>query len=300
MSVSTAPMSTRSRRRSPPTEAETYDDEFSFVTDADIDVFVAEQEIEEELDDDKKQSEGFLNLQTGAGLGLIGVGGLYAMQVAGFLTLETGLLYELVQVLPILASVLIMLTGFGVLSWSPAARRRRQARARAARLRQRQKKTMGRGTSSRGAGARSRTEEVGKASRNALENAERIARRSARAASDTASTAYASAKANRRKNYRLAKDRSRKKITGVAAGIADYFGLEPTLVRIAFVLAAIFGQGAGVLLYLILTMALPYGQEGEDRRDDKRDRKRGRKGSHSRRRRDDDDDDDREFYIEDD
>ena len=267
-SVPFAPMSTRSRRRSRPAEAESYDDEFGLVTDADIDVFVAEQEIEEELEDDRSP-EGFLNLQTGAGLGLIGVGALYAMQVAGFLTLETGLLYELVQVLPVLASVLIMLTGFGVLSWSPAARRRRQARARAARLRQRQKKTMGRDGTGRGAGARSRTEEVG---RSALEQAERLARRSARAASDTASTAYATVKANRRKNYRLAKDRSRKKISGVAAGIADYFGLEPTLVRIAFVLAAIFGQGAGVLLYLILTMALPYGQEGEDPRDRKRDR----------------------------
>ena len=283
-------MSTRSRRRSTPAEAETFDDEFSLVTDADIDVFVAEQEVEEELGEEKARSEGFLNLQTGAGLGLIGVGALYAMQVAGFLTLETGLLYELVQVLPVLASVLIMLTGFGVLSWSPAARRRRQARARAARLRQRQKKTMG-----RGGRARSRTQEVGKAGRSALENAERIARRSARAASATASTAYANARRNKRKNYRLAKDRSRKKISGVAAGIAEYFGLEPTLVRIAFVLAAIFGQGAGVLLYLILTMALPHGQEGEDRRDAKRDRDKRRR-RRSRR----DDDDDPELYIDDD
>lgn len=290
-------MSTRSRRRSSPDEAETYDDEFSLVTDADIDVFVAEQEIEEETLDEKARDEGFLNLQTGAGLGLIGVGALYAMQIAGLFPTSSAVLYTLVQVLPILASVLIMLTGFGVLSWSPAARRRRMARARAARLRQRQK-TMGR------SGSRSRTQEVGKGKR-ALEQAERIARRSARAASDTASKAYASAKANQRKNYRLAKDRTNKKISGVAAGIAEYFGIEPTLVRILFVLAAIFGQGAGVLIYIILSMALPSGQAGGD--DDKRSaRKRSRdrdrdtsRRSRSRRKKDDDDDD-RRFYVEDD
>lgn len=42
------------------------------------------------------------------------------------------------------------------------------------------------------------------------------------------------------------------KIMGVCAGIADYFGWDPTIVRIAFVLACVFGIGSPVLIYLII------------------------------------------------
>lgn len=282
-------MSTRSRRRPAPDEAEVYDDEFAFVSDADIEAFMAEQEIEEELEEDK--NEGFLNLQTGAGLGLIGLGGLYALQILGLFTLAPGLIDTLVSVMPVLASILIMLTGFGVLSWSPAARRRRVARKRAARLRARQK-TMGRDA------RRSRTREVGRGS-DALKTAERLARKAGRAASDSATRTAARIEANKRKNYRLAKNRRERKLSGVAAGIADYFGLEPTIVRIAFVLAAIFGQGAGVLLYIILAFALPNGQPGEEDPNRRSREGRSRRGQRRERRRRDRDDD-REVYVEDD
>jgi len=45
-------------------------------------------------------------------------------------------------------------------------------------------------------------------------------------------------------------------IGGVAGGLADYFGMDPTIVRLIFVLLAVFG-GGGVLLYLILWIILP-------------------------------------------
>jgi phage shock protein PspC (stress-responsive transcriptional regulator) len=47
-----------------------------------------------------------------------------------------------------------------------------------------------------------------------------------------------------------------KKIGGVCAGLADYFDLDPTLVRVLWLLA-IFCAGTGVLVYLILWIALP-------------------------------------------
>ncbi len=47
-----------------------------------------------------------------------------------------------------------------------------------------------------------------------------------------------------------------KKIAGVCAGLADYFDLDPTLVRVVWLLA-IFFAGTGVLIYLILWIALP-------------------------------------------
>lgn len=42
------------------------------------------------------------------------------------------------------------------------------------------------------------------------------------------------------------------KILGVCAGIADYFGWDVTLVRLGFVLAALFGLGSPVLIYLLI------------------------------------------------
>jgi phage shock protein PspC (stress-responsive transcriptional regulator) len=43
---------------------------------------------------------------------------------------------------------------------------------------------------------------------------------------------------------------------GVAGGLADHIGFNPTLVRAAFVLTTLFG-GAGLLAYLVLAVALP-------------------------------------------
>lgn len=43
---------------------------------------------------------------------------------------------------------------------------------------------------------------------------------------------------------------------GVAGGIAEYFSMDPVIIRIIFVLAAIFG-GGGVLIYLVLWIAVP-------------------------------------------
>ena len=47
-----------------------------------------------------------------------------------------------------------------------------------------------------------------------------------------------------------------KKIGGVCAGLADYFDLDPTLVRIVWLLAVLFA-GTGGLIYIILWIALP-------------------------------------------
>ena len=47
-------------------------------------------------------------------------------------------------------------------------------------------------------------------------------------------------------------------IAGVAGGIAQRFGLDPTLVRIAWVVSIFFG-GFGILLYVVLWIALPAG-----------------------------------------
>jgi phage shock protein C len=47
-----------------------------------------------------------------------------------------------------------------------------------------------------------------------------------------------------------------RKLGGVCAGIADYFEIDPVLVRVAFVVLAISG-GFGVLAYVILWIIVP-------------------------------------------
>lgn len=46
-------------------------------------------------------------------------------------------------------------------------------------------------------------------------------------------------------------------IAGVCAGIAEYFGWDPTLVRIAYILLSIFTVFSGVIVYLILWIVIP-------------------------------------------
>jgi phage shock protein C len=50
-------------------------------------------------------------------------------------------------------------------------------------------------------------------------------------------------------------------LAGVASGIADYLGVDETLVRIAIVVATFFG-GAGIAVYLAGWLLIP--EEGSD------------------------------------
>lgn len=45
-------------------------------------------------------------------------------------------------------------------------------------------------------------------------------------------------------------------ISGVAAGIAEYLGIDPTVIRILWVLFLLFA-GSGLILYLICVVLMP-------------------------------------------
>lgn len=47
-------------------------------------------------------------------------------------------------------------------------------------------------------------------------------------------------------------NKARGKVMGVSAGIADYFGWDVTLVRIAWVLGTLLGFGSLILVYLAI------------------------------------------------
>ena len=46
-------------------------------------------------------------------------------------------------------------------------------------------------------------------------------------------------------------------IAGVCAGLAEYFGFDTTLVRVAYALLTVFTAFSGVLVYLILMIVMP-------------------------------------------
>jgi phage shock protein PspC (stress-responsive transcriptional regulator) len=58
-------------------------------------------------------------------------------------------------------------------------------------------------------------------------------------------------------NRRLKKSNRDKKIFGVCGGIAEYFGIDPTWIRVAFIVGTLFGAGSPVPLYIILAFILP-------------------------------------------
>ena len=55
-----------------------------------------------------------------------------------------------------------------------------------------------------------------------------------------------------------------KVLAGVCGGIAEYFEIDPTLVRVAYVALTVFSAGfPGVLLYIIMLILMPQGNNYE-------------------------------------
>lgn len=58
----------------------------------------------------------------------------------------------------------------------------------------------------------------------------------------------------RRKMERPRKERM---LAGVCAAIANYFGWDPTLVRIVYALLTVFTAFSGIIIYFILLLIIP-------------------------------------------
>lgn len=161
------------------------------------------------FDEEKPQSTGILNLPTVAGLSIITVGIAYLLDKMGFVPGFSGGFGNLPQVLPWLAGILIILLGFGVLSWGPKKKSKRVKKA----------------------------IEVPSGKRKIV--------------------VEPSPPSSRPKSKRRLERSRDRKVAGVAGGIAEYFGVDPTLVRIAFVIAVV-GSSFGFLVpYLVLSFVMP-------------------------------------------
>jgi phage shock protein C len=59
----------------------------------------------------------------------------------------------------------------------------------------------------------------------------------------------------------LRRSRRHRLIAGVCGGIAEWLGWNPTVVRIVYVVLAVFPLVPGLLVYVVLWLALPTAEE---------------------------------------
>ncbi len=72
-------------------------------------------------------------------------------------------------------------------------------------------------------------------------------------------------------NKRLYRSTTDKMISGVCGGVGEYFDLDPSLVRLIFVLIAFASSGSGFIAYIVAAIVVPvrpvdytYDSEGQD------------------------------------
>jgi len=62
---------------------------------------------------------------------------------------------------------------------------------------------------------------------------------------------------------KLYRSNTNKTVAGVCGGIGEFFNIDPTIVRVIYVIASIFSAGfPGLLIYIILCVVMPSAPEG--------------------------------------
>ena len=60
---------------------------------------------------------------------------------------------------------------------------------------------------------------------------------------------------------KLYRSKSNRMLAGVCAGVAEYFNIDPTVVRVAWALASLFT--AGILAYVVCAFVIPEKPDAE-------------------------------------
>ena len=55
---------------------------------------------------------------------------------------------------------------------------------------------------------------------------------------------------------KLYRSRNQRMVAGVCGGLADYFDIDPTVIRLLFLILAVFG-GSGLVVYLVMWIVVP-------------------------------------------
>lgn len=179
--------------------------------------------LQEYLDEEKKKDRSIWNIATISGLVMLFLGMTYMIQLIG---LDIGPnLGDLMDALPIIGGVLITLVGLGFLVGERGRKKKKKKRR-------------------RNVSESIFDESTGSRLHNDLNEGSRQSRHENL-------DSYAL-----RQSKKLYKSRSDKKLFGVCGGLAKYFGISSTMVRVIFVIAFFLGYGSMALIYLALAIAL--------------------------------------------
>ncbi len=67
---------------------------------------------------------------------------------------------------------------------------------------------------------------------------------------------------------RLTRSHSDRMLTGVAGGMAEYFDIDPVIMRLLWVLGAVFTGGVLLVVYFVMAIIMPSPPDGEEEYDD--------------------------------
>jgi phage shock protein C len=56
---------------------------------------------------------------------------------------------------------------------------------------------------------------------------------------------------------KLYRSRTNRMVFGVCAGLSEFFGIDPTVVRLVFVAGSLLGFGSFILIYLVMFFVVP-------------------------------------------
>jgi phage shock protein C len=56
---------------------------------------------------------------------------------------------------------------------------------------------------------------------------------------------------------KLYRSRNNRMLFGVCAGLANFFGIDPTIMRLIFAAGTLFGFGSFIFIYIVLFIVVP-------------------------------------------
>ncbi len=196
----------------------------------------------EEFLDEGQGNQNIWNIATISGLVIIFLTFTYVVQalVGGYWGPD---LTGLMQILPVIGGVLLIIVGFGFLAGN----------------KEKKERDMLKNDIETGSGAGNHEEKTGferKAADTSAGSRESAAGEEAydyeqRSAGGSEYDPYAM-----RMHKKLYKSRTDKKMAGVCGGLARYFGMDSTIMRLIFVVATLITSGSVLLLYIALAIVL--------------------------------------------
>jgi phage shock protein C len=213
---------------------------------------ISDEELDAFFFEEESSDESWLNAPTLTGLALIVIGLVYLLAEMGILS---GIaLPAMVSLLPWLAGIFVVVLGFGLLSRGRSdTKKERAARSTASPSRSRAAPKTSAKTSSSPQPDRSPDRSSGSTSGSTADEGDTSS--TFEFPEPPSSSAWWNPFGN--SDTRLRRSMSDKRIMGVCSGIARYLNLDPTLVRIAFVIGLIVTGGQFVLAYIALGWVMP-------------------------------------------